>query len=73
LERNEGLIIENRKLKEEKQAQINNQETNLSGEVLKVKAPLSLLYKEVLLLRQSNAFQVNILISNGKYINMMGN
>jgi uncharacterized protein YbcC (UPF0753/DUF2309 family) len=70
LERNEGLYIEKRKLKEEKQARINNQETNLSGEVLKVKAPLSLLYREVLLLKQSNAFQVNILISNGKYIKL---
>ena len=70
LERNEELNIENRKLKEEKQAQINSQETNLSGEVLKVKAPLSLLYREVFMLRQSNAFQVNILISNGKYIRL---
>jgi regulator of replication initiation timing len=66
LERNEGLNIENRKLKEEKQAQ----ETNLSGEALKVKAYLSPLYRDVLLLRQSNASQVNILISNGKYIKL---
>jgi hypothetical protein len=67
LERNEELNIENRKLKEEKQAQINSQ---LSGEVLKVKAYLSPLYRDILLLRQDNASQVNIIISNGKYIKL---
>jgi regulator of replication initiation timing len=69
LERNEGLNIENRKLKEEKQAQINSQ-TNMSEKVLKVKANLSPLYRDLISIRDSNTSEVNILISNGKYIKL---
>lgn len=65
LERNEGLIIENRKLKEERQAQI-----NMSGEVLKVKVNMSPLSRDVFVMRQLHASEVNILISNGKYIKL---
>jgi hypothetical protein len=57
-------------LKEEKQAQINSQETNVSGKVLKVKVNLSPIYRDVLLVRNSNASQANVLISNGKYIKL---
>jgi regulator of replication initiation timing len=70
LERNEGLNIENRKLKEEKQAQINSQETNMSEKVLKVKVNISPLYRDVFAMREFNASEVNILISNGKYIKL---
>ena len=70
LERNEELNIENQNWKEEKQAQINSQETNMSGNVLKVKVNLSPLYRDILLVRGSNASQANILISNGKYIKL---
>ena len=70
LERNEGLNIENRKLKEEKQAQINSQETNMPEKVLKVKVNISPLYRDLISMRESNTSEVNILISNGKYIKL---
>ena len=69
-ERNERLNIENRKLKEEKQAQINGQETNMSEKVLKAKANISPLYRDVFAMRQFKASEVNIIISNGKYIKL---
>lgn len=62
--------MKNQKLKEEKQAQINSQETNMSGKVLKVKVNLSPLYRDLLSMRQGNTSEVNILISNGKYIKL---
>jgi hypothetical protein len=65
LERNEGLNIENRKLKEEKQAQI-----NMSEKVLKVKVNFSPLYRDVFMMRELKASEINILISNGKYIKL---
>jgi hypothetical protein len=70
LERNEELNIENRKLKEEKQAQINSQETNMPGKVLKVKVNISPLYRDLLSMRLGTTSEVNILISNGKYIKL---
>ena len=65
LERNEEPNIENRKLKEEEQARI-----NVSGEVLKVKVNMSPLSRDVFVMRQLHASEVNILISNGKYIKL---
>ena len=65
LERNEELNIENRKLKEEKQAQI-----NMSEKELKVKVNISPLYRDVFAMRQFKASEVNIIISNGKYIKL---
>jgi hypothetical protein len=63
LEKNERLGTENQKLKEKIQA-------NTSEGVLKVKVDLSPIYRDVLLVRNSNASQANILISNGKYIKL---
>jgi hypothetical protein len=63
LEKNERLVTENQKLKEKIQA-------NTSEGVLKVKVDLSPIYRDVLLVRSSNATQANILISNGKYIRL---
>jgi hypothetical protein len=63
LEKNEGLGTENQKMKEKIQA-------NTSEGVLKVKVDLSPIYRDMLLIRNSNASQANILISNGKYIKL---
>jgi K+-sensing histidine kinase KdpD len=70
LESNEGLNIENRKLKEEKQVQIDSQETNMPEKLLKVMVNLSPLYRDLLLMRNSKESEANILISNGKYIKL---
>ena len=70
LESNEELNIENRRLKEEKQAQINSQETDMPEKLLKVKVDISPLIRDLLLVRSSNKSQANILISNGKYIEL---
>jgi hypothetical protein len=70
LESNEGLNIEKQKLKEEKQAQINSQETNMPEKLLKVKVDISPLYRDMLLMRTSNESQANIIISNGKYVKL---
>jgi hypothetical protein len=53
-----------------KQAQINSQETNMPGKVLKIKVNLSPLYIDVFAMREFKASEVNILISNGKYIKL---
>jgi hypothetical protein len=63
LEKNERLGTENQKMKEKIQA-------NTSEGVLKVKVDLSPIYRDMLLIRNSNASQANILISNGKYIKL---
>jgi hypothetical protein len=70
LESNEGLNIENRKLKEEKQAKINSQEADIPEKLLKVKVDISPLIRDLLLVRSSNKSQANILISHGKYIKL---
>jgi hypothetical protein len=61
-ERNEGLGTENQKLKEKLQA--------YTSGVLKVKVDLSPLYRDILVVRNSNESQANILISNGKYVKL---
>jgi hypothetical protein len=60
LESNEGLNIENRKLKE----------ANMPEKLLKVKVDISPLYRDMLIVRNSNESQANIIISNGKYIRL---
>jgi hypothetical protein len=68
LERNEDLNIENRKLKEEKQANIDAQ----SGGVLKIKVKVSMLYIHLLTIRNrvTNTSEANIHISDGKYVKL---
>jgi hypothetical protein len=60
LESNEGLNMENRKLKE----------ANMPEKLLKVKVDMSPLYRDMLMVRNSNESQANIIISNGKYIKL---
>jgi hypothetical protein len=66
LERNEALNNENWKLKEEKQTHIDTQ----SGGVLKVKVEVSLLYTGLFMVRNLNASQAIIHISNGEYVKL---
>jgi hypothetical protein len=61
-ERNEGLVTENQKLKEELQA-------NTSG-ALKINVHFQRLYRDMLLIRNLNPSQVIISISNGKYLSL---
>jgi hypothetical protein len=69
LERNERLNTENCKLKEEKQAYIESQNSlhKTSEGVLKVKVEVRTLYRDLLLVRNIDASQAVIHISNGTY------
>ena len=62
LERNEGLGTENQKLKEKMQAN--------TSEGLRVKVVFQRLYRDMLLIRNSNTSQAIIHISNGEYVKL---
>jgi hypothetical protein len=62
LERNEGLGTENQKLKEKTQAN--------TSEVLRVKVVFQRLYRDMFLIRNLNASQAIIHISNGEYVKL---
>jgi hypothetical protein len=66
LEKNEALNNENWKLKEEKQTLFDTQ----SGGVLKVKVEVSSLYTGLFMVRNLNASQAIIHISNGEYVKL---